>query len=222
MTIAAPASPAAARTLTQVPSATRPTMAGMPSLRRPPAPVVYDRLLDEAAELLIEAGWSGVTMARLADRVGVSRQTVYNTVGGKQDLAEALVMRELASFLALVDHELGRGDDLVEAIRHTAEQVFRAAADNPLLRYTLSATHGKDADELLPLLTTQSEPLLVAATEAVMAHVPRFEPDMTDDETRIAVGTVVRLVLSHVMQPTGTPEEAAADLAWIARRVLHG
>ena len=200
----------------------RHTMGGMSSLRRPPAPVVHERLLDEAAELLIEAGWGGVTMARLADRVGVSRQTVYNTVGGKQDLAEALVMRELATFLALVDRELGQGDDLVEAIRHTALQVFRAAGDNPLLRYTLSATHGKDADELLPLLTTQSEPLLVAATEAVMVHVPRFETGLSDDESRIAVETVVRLVLSHVMQPTGTPEAAAADLAWIATRVLHG
>lgn len=194
----------------------------VPPLRRPPAPAVYDRLLDEAAAFLIEHGWGAVTMAKLADRAGVSRQTVYNSVGGKQDLAEALVMRELATFLALVDQELGQGDDLVEAIRRTAEQVFRAAGDNPLLRYTLSATHGKDADELLPLLTTQSEPLLVAATEAVTAHVPRFQPELSELETRIGVETVVRLVLSHVMQPTSSPEAAAADLAWIASRVLHG
>ena len=124
--------------------------------------------------------------------------------------------------LALVDAELGQGDDLVDAIRRTAEQVFHAAAHNPLLRYTLSATHGKDADELLPLLTTQSEPLLTAATEAVTAHVPRFALPLSERETRIGVETVVRLVLSHVMQPTSTPEDAAADLAWIASQVLHG
>jgi hypothetical protein len=33
---------------------------------------------------------------------------------------------------------------------------------------------------------------------------------------------VVRVVLSHVMQPSGSPEETAADLAWIASRVLRG
>lgn len=203
-------------------TAARPTMSGMPSLRRPPAPLVYDRLLDEAALLLNESGWAGVTMARLAERVGVSRQTVYNSVGGKQDLAEALVMRELASFLAVVDDELGQGDDLVDAIRRTALQVFRAAEQNPLLRYTLSATHGKDADELLPLLTTQSQPLLTAAMEAVNRHVPRFELPLSQEETRVGVETVVRLVLSHVMQPLSSSEKAADDLAWIASQVLHG
>jgi hypothetical protein len=32
---------------------------------------------------------------------------------------------------------------------------------------------------------------------------------------------VVRLVLSHVMQPSGTPDETADDIAWIADRVLR-
>ena len=31
---------------------------------------------------------------------------------------------------------------------------------------------------------------------------------------------VVRLVLSHVVQPTGTPQETAETVAWIAERVL--
>ena len=33
---------------------------------------------------------------------------------------------------------------------------------------------------------------------------------------------VVRVVLSHVMQPSGTPAETADDIAWIAARVLRG
>jgi hypothetical protein len=31
---------------------------------------------------------------------------------------------------------------------------------------------------------------------------------------------VVRVVLSHVMQPSDTPAETAASIAWIAGRVL--
>ena len=31
---------------------------------------------------------------------------------------------------------------------------------------------------------------------------------------------VVRVVLSHVMQPSGPPERTADDIAWIAARVL--
>ena len=33
---------------------------------------------------------------------------------------------------------------------------------------------------------------------------------------------VVRVVLSHVMQPSGPPAETADDIAWIAARVLSG
>ena len=42
-----------------------------------------ERLLEEAAELTRAGGWQSITMAKLADRVGVSRQTVYNEIGTK-------------------------------------------------------------------------------------------------------------------------------------------
>ena len=39
--------------------------------------------MDAAVRLTAQIGWSQVTMARLAQEVGVSRQTVYNEVGTK-------------------------------------------------------------------------------------------------------------------------------------------
>ena len=57
-------------------------------------------------------------MARLADEVGVSRQTVYNEIGTKSDLAEAVVLRELDRFLAGVVRSFDENpDDLIQAIR---------------------------------------------------------------------------------------------------------
>ena len=47
-------------------------------------------------------GWSHVTMSRLAQAVGVSRQTVYNEIGSKPQLAEAMILRELDRFLEVV------------------------------------------------------------------------------------------------------------------------
>ena len=32
---------------------------------------------------------------------------------------------------------------------------------------------------------------------------------------------VIRLVLSHVTTPSGTPEQTADDIAWIAAKVLQ-
>ena len=52
---------------------------------------------------MVGYGLGGVMMGRLADRVGVSRQTVYNEIGSKQQLGEAMIMRELEVFLRNVD-----------------------------------------------------------------------------------------------------------------------
>src|SRR5690606_11757664 len=88
-----------------------------------------DVLLDRAAEVTCGPGWSTITMAKLADAAGVSRQTVYNEFGSKSGLAEALVMRELRRFLAVVEDELASGDDLVDALRRTTAAVPRPAPD---------------------------------------------------------------------------------------------
>src|SRR4051812_49497585 len=77
-----------------------------------------ERLLVEASQLTRSGGWQAITMAKLADRVGVSRQTVYNEIGSKQQLAEAMIMRELEIFLRGVDAAFAANpDDLVAAIR---------------------------------------------------------------------------------------------------------
>ena len=65
-------------------------------------PVTHrDRMLAAAARFTAEHGWGALTMGKLADLVGVSRQTVYNELGGKPQLAEAMVLRELELFLEL-------------------------------------------------------------------------------------------------------------------------
>ena len=133
------------------------------------------RLITSASQLTSSEGWSAVTMARLADAVGVSRQTVYNEIGGKPALAEAMVLHELSLFLAGVDEQFEQNDDLVEAIRGAARDVLEMARTNPLLRSILSASHGAGSD-LLPLLTTQSEMLLETATGVIRAHLERLRP----------------------------------------------
>ncbi|MFI5427330.1 TetR/AcrR family transcriptional regulator [Aeromicrobium sp. UC242_57] len=51
------------------------------------------RLLDAAHGIIESDGWNTVTMARIAEVAGVSRQTVYNEFGTKHGLAEQLAMR---------------------------------------------------------------------------------------------------------------------------------
>ena len=184
--------------------------------------LLRDRLLDAAASLPAAEGWGAVTMAKLADEVGVSRQTVYNELGSKPRIAEALVMRELDRFLDIVRTRMSSETELVDALRSGCEGALEAAAANPLLKAILDSAH-TGGNDLLPLLTTQSRGLIDAATVVVIEALEEqgFDTGLDQDELRTAVDAIIRLVLSHVMQPVKTPAEAAADIAWIAGHVLH-
>ncbi len=178
------------------------------------------RIVAAASALTAEAGWSAITMAKLADRVGVSRQTVYNEVGSKNALAEAMILAELERFLGVVSAAFdAHPGDLVGAIEGAARAVLETARDNRLLHAVVSATHGADT-ELLPLLTTHSAALLGAAKVVVRERVDAYDVGLDERELDAAIDMVVRVVLSHIMQPSGSAAETAADLAWIARRVL--
>ena len=181
-----------------------------------------DRIVAAAVEMTTTTGWATVTMARLAQAVGVSRQTVYNEVGTKMALAETMVLAELARFLTVVeaafDHE---PDDLFRAIGRAVSDVLTYARDNNLLHAVVSATHGADT-ELLPLLTTNAGSLLETAKQVITTRVAPYAPSINAAHLDPAIDMVVRVVLSHVMQPSATPAQTGVDLAWLARRVLEG
>ncbi|HET8560419.1 MAG TPA: TetR family transcriptional regulator [Marmoricola sp.] len=183
-----------------------------------------DRLLAAAADFTTQHGWSQLTMGGLAGLVGVSRQTVYNELGSKPELAEAMVLRELEHFLRVVDsafedHPPPRTGELAAAIGAAAERVLRLAEESPLLHAVLSSSQGAESD-LLPLLTTHSEPLLAAAGATIREHVERYDTGLDAHRLEVLIDMVVRLVLSHVMNPSDAPSETARAIAWIAGRVL--
>jgi AcrR family transcriptional regulator len=180
------------------------------------------RILGAATDLTTRSGWSSVTMSRLADAVGVSRQTVYNEVGSKSALAEAMILDELARFLEVVATAFGRQpDNLVDAVRSACRGVLDLAADNTLLKAVVSATHGADT-ELLPLLTTHAEPLMMTAKAVIAEQLVPYDLALGSRQLEAVIDMVVRVVLSHVMAPSNTPANTADDIAWIAAKVLDG
>ncbi|MFC4068885.1 TetR family transcriptional regulator [Actinoplanes subglobosus] len=177
-------------------------------------------IIEAAIGLTARSGWSAVTMGRLAESVGVSRQTVYNELGSKNALADAMVSHELDRFLSAVGRAFERHpDDLVEAVYDAVRSVLELADDNVLLRAIASATHGADM-ELLPMLTTRAGMLLTQAKAMLTDRVLAYGPDLTPDQVTAAIDLLVRTTLSHVMQPSDTPARTADALAWVAARVL--
>lgn len=178
------------------------------------------RIIAAAVRLTCAHGWSKVTMGRLAAEAGVSRQTVYNAVGSREDLAEAMVLTESAGFVfSIVEGFDAYPDDLLAGIHAALERALGIAQDNALLRAIVSATHGADT-ELLPLLTTHAESLLDTVKTVVADRVDRYGLELEPDRVAAVVDVVVRTALSHVMQPSATPRETADEITWIVSRVL--
>ena len=179
-----------------------------------------DAIVSVTARLITEQGWQAVTMARLATELGVSRQTVYNEVGAKPQLAEAVVLAELDRFLAVVtDAFATHPGDVLTAINTAVRDVLELARDNALLHAVVSATHGANT-ELLPLLTTHTDGLLDAAKTVVQRCLHDYELPLRPPELEIAVDLVVRHVLSHVMQPSASPADTADAVTWAVAKLL--
>ncbi len=175
------------------------------------------RIVSAAVALTTAEGWAAVTMSRLADDVGVSRQTVYNEVGSKPALAEAMVLTELDRFLTLVDSGFdAHPDDLGAALRSAIRGVLREAAGNDLLRAVVAPGSG----DLLPPLTTDAEALLDSAKAVVRERISAYDVAVAGRSREAVVDMLVRTVLGHVMQPSGPPDRSADDIAALAARML--
>ena len=171
-----------------------------------------ERILASAAEMTAEIGWSGVTMAALAERVGVSRQTVYNEWGSRDRLAEAMVLRELGAFLDEVDAGFDAyPDELEAAVAEAIARVLDLSRVNPLLRAIVTATHGAET-ELVPLLTTRADAVISVASERVCDRLVAY-PGVDAADIDITVDLLVRTVLSHVMQPSAETTTLPGGLA---------
>ena len=189
-----------------------------------PAPArTREKLLAAAADVIEADGWAAVTMGKLAGRVGVSRQTVYNELGSKAELAKALMLRETDRFVARVlDDVAAHPDDPVDGVTAVFRHTLEAARANPLLEIALGGQQG-GREDFLPLLTSQPEAVIERAVDAVAAVFARAYPGvrLTASEWAVAVEAWMRLLLSHLVQPSGSAEHATGQMRWVIGRMLR-
>jgi AcrR family transcriptional regulator len=178
--------------------------------------------LDAAREVVLDRGWSAVRMGSIATAVGISRQSLHAEFGTKDDLGDALVMREVSIFfdgmLERLEHHPG---DLAGAVRDAGGYILAAAGDSPLLQTILTRAPAQGDFSLLPLLTTRGEPLVDRAVEIFGDWVTTQWPETDRDDALLMVESVVRLALSHILTPTIPPSEVADRLALLACRCLR-
>ena len=175
-------------------------------------PTTSDSLLDAVGELLAEDVWPTVTMASVAERAGVSRQTLYNSFGSREQLAQAYLMREAERFLTAIEEAVtSHVDDPRQALTSAAELFLSLVSTHPMVR----AISTQEGEELVALATTRGGALLTGMTDRLSELIQSNWPQVDPSGSRLLAATLVRLAISHAVLPTGEPEQTAADITRI-------
>jgi AcrR family transcriptional regulator len=190
-------------------------VAGQPQAPTPYAlaarELLRNTLLDAMGERLQSKAWAAVTMAEVARAAGVSRQTLYNEFGSRQEFAQAFVLREVDRFLLAVEQAITtRIDDPPAAVAAAFAVFLTAAAENPMVR---SIVAGEGGGELLPLVTTHGEPVLERATERLSTVFLSAFSSVAAGDARLLADVVVRLAISYAALPSGSSELTAEAVA---------
>jgi AcrR family transcriptional regulator len=162
-----------------------------------------ERILAAATEEAEDFGLRRFTIDDVARRVGLSRVTIYRYFPRKEQLLEAVLLRELRRFLAAIDAAIEPCETLeerlVEGFVFTMTYLQGHALLNRLLR--------TEPELILPALTVNGGPVVTAGREFV-ARIVRAEAEAgagglsLDDEHIAGVSELlVRTVLTFVLTP---------------------
>lgn len=161
--------------------------------------------------MLAQTPWPDVRMADVARAAGVSRQTLYNEFGSRDEFAQAFVLREEERLIGAVEATIrAHLDDPAQALTQAFGVFLTAAADDPLIHRVLSED---GADGMLPLVTTRGRPVVEGAVarlgEIILSCWPQVEPARVE----LLAECLVRLAISYAMLPAGPSTMTAASIA---------
>jgi len=183
-------------------------------------PPLHDSVFDAVGELLADDAWGDVTMAEVAARAGVSRQTLYNAFGNREELASAYLLREAERFVAAIEDAVRSNADEPRAALRAAVILFLSlVSTHPIVR---AVSSGGDGDELVPLATTRGGALVAEMTRRLAELLRSSWPGLDPGDTRLLSETLVRLAISHAAQPSGSPEQVADDLTRLLGPFVDG
>lgn len=193
-------------------AASRPS-SGEGSFRERMHAMLRESILDAATARASEVDWSQVRVADIADDVGVSRQTIYNEFGTKDQLAAALFEREMAGYVVGILEATADSADLGAAIRASVHWILARARSNEMLQRTLreSRTGGAGTESLLPLVTVNADKVLLPARAALVDYFESRWPSGDREHSTRLVELVIRFVISFVVLPSDQPDVLMVD-----------
>ena len=165
-------------------------------------------------DLAAERPWAAITMAEIARAAGVSRQTLYNEFGTRDELAQAYVLWASEQFLDEIERVVGaRPDDLGGALQDAFRVFLELAAEHPLVRALEAATGAEGLHALVA--SSAGLPILLTSTDRLTEFVLGNWPELPITETRLPCELLVRLAINHATVPTVPPAVAAEQVSTV-------
>lgn len=177
-----------------------------------------EKLLESALSAFLDFGIKRTSMGEIARRAGISPATLYRRFESKNELVEAVSVREAQRFVSEIDKRV----QLVAGSDNQLVEIFVAfistIAGNELLRRLLRT----EPDLILPRLTTEAGPIIAVGRTYLATKLRELRPDDADDfDADLVAEIMARLALSLALTPDGLiPLEDVEAGRDFARRIL--
>ena len=194
------------------------------------------QILDVAARLLMDEGFTEVSMERMGREAGVSKALIYNYFPSRNDLLRALLEREVGALRQTQVREVAAAENFHDLVRRTTRlyiqhmqargallrklwaepAVARSMADDDLRRRDeamhyfarrVMREYGLPRDVAMPAVDMQ-----MAMTEAAAQHLSQSDDDVdfaTDLCVTLLLGGLDALARKHAKAETARAAKAA-------------
>ncbi|WP_067819487.1 TetR/AcrR family transcriptional regulator [Actinomadura kijaniata] len=169
------------------------------------------RILDAALAEFETYGLRRVSVEDVARRAGVARTTIYRRFTNKEQLLQAVILREVRRFLTAIAEATEDLPTPEDAVVEGFVAGLRGARTHPLMTRVLES----EPEAFLPQLTMNGGAVMLAARDILADQLRRF--GNADDADTVAE-VLLRLAVSFLLLPGGgLPLEDEASIRAFAR-----
>ncbi|MDF1629981.1 MAG: helix-turn-helix domain containing protein [Alcanivoracaceae bacterium] len=160
-----------------------------------------DLVLDSALSLFIEFGLRRTTMEDVALQAGIGRATLYRRFGDKDQLVQAVILRECQQQLAMIEQCLEGQRSAVDLLIEAFVLAVTRAHVHPLLIRLLNS----EAESILPYLTTRLPQVTTFARLYLAAQLTKSQQQgyIAKLPAEQTAELLLRLLQSLVLSPDG-------------------
>jgi AcrR family transcriptional regulator len=164
-----------------------------------PDDATSERVLDAALALVAASGARHLTMDDVAARAGVGRMTVYRRFGGRQQLMDALAVRECRRCLAQIAAALDPAKPIDERATELFVATLRVIREHPMLARLARV----EPEALLQELNRDSSAVFRLVRDFLVAQIRAAQAagDLPPGDPAALAEIAVRLGASFVLIP---------------------